>query len=377
MMNNYTIDVSIFLLNEDEFLKSDKKRKGTLVKKVCRAIEKYTVLRDSLDSSVFFPRFDPNEVVQKLSGSAFGKYSEEIEQLLADGLYSYRDFKKALQGIIAAYQSEDGYHQGNWRQDFNNQFDIGGIGLNSICLAKDPENKILETYGENFRKTIASIALLNQYIYRPDYDKHLFLYKGLAEFGDELEVDVFFKNISIKDSGLGKIIKSPDKLEGVVKKKSLKSVKITPERFKTLGEAVEQAQKEFADNLIFGSDVEEGVGERNKDAGPPDKVYFYLQTLSEITGIKRNKHQNFPLVLLARMYGCNCAGGSSKEMLYDDGGGKSGFVDHLRPAESRSPYYIDKFDDGNCIRIFFKWSEETKQTIVGWIGKHPSKCMFH
>jgi hypothetical protein len=371
MMNNYTIDVSIFLLNEDEFLEADEKRKETLVKKVCRAIEKYTVLRDSLDSSVFFSRFAPNEVVQKLKNNAFRKYNEEIEQLLGDGGYSYRDSRKALQGIIDAYQSEDEYHQENWRQDFNNQFDIGGIGLDSIWLSRGPENKILETYGENFRKTIASIALLNQYVYRPDYDKHLFLYKGLAEFGGELEITSSLKDISIENDELKEIIKKPGKLEGVVKKKSLKSIITAPKKFETLEKAVEQAQKEFADNLIFGNDIERGVKERNKDAGPPDRVYYYLKTLSEITGIKRTVHPNFSLALLARMYGCNCADGSSKEMLYDGGGGESGFADHLRPAESKSPYYIDKFDDGNCIRIFFKWSEETKKTIVGWIGKHP------
>jgi hypothetical protein len=56
--------------------------------------------------------------------------------------------------------------------------------------------------------------------------------------------------------------------------------------------------------------------------------------------------------------------------MYDDGSGKSSFVDHLKPAESES-YNVSHVDDGNCIRIFFKWSEEIKKTIVGWIGKHP------
>jgi hypothetical protein len=367
-MNNYTVDVSIFLLNEDEFLKADEKRKGTLVKDVCRAIDKYIVLCDSVDNSVFFPKFDTNEFLRKLENNAFRKYNKEIEQLLGDGKYQYRDYITRLQKIIDNYLSEDGDYQRGWRQSFNNQFGIE-IWLNDIQLVKDLDKESLKLYGKNFKNTLASIALLNQYIYHPDYNKHLFLYKGLTEFGDELAIISFINDISIENVELEKIIKSPDKLEGVVKKKSLKRIEKEDRRFETLEKAVKQAQNEFSDNLIFGNDIDSGVKERNKEAGPPDKVYYYLKTLNDITEIKRNTHPDWSFVLLARMYGCNCSD-QSKEIMYDDGNGKSGFVDHLKPAESES-YNVYHVDDGNCIRIFFKWSEEIKKTIVGWIGKHP------
>jgi hypothetical protein len=123
---------------------------------------------------------------------------------------------------------------------------------------------------------------------------------------------------------------------------------------------VKRAQDDFSDSLIFGNDIDRGVKERNRCAGPPAKVYYYLKTLSEVTDIKRTAHPDCPLVLLARMYGCNCSD-LSEEIVYDDGSGKSGFVDHLKPAESKQPYHIYHIDDGECIRIFFKWSAETKK----------------
>ncbi|MFP3091168.1 hypothetical protein LQZ21_12665 [Treponema sp. TIM-1] len=378
MMNNYTVDVSIFLLDEDEFLKADEKRRGTLVKKVCRAIDGYMALCISLDNSVFFPKFVSDEFLQKLENNAFRKYSAEIEQLLSDGYYSYHDYKKKLQAIIDNYQREDEDYQQDWRRDFNNQFGIQNISRLEIKLKKSPENNIRKTYGENFIRTLSSIALLNKFIYDNEPGRHLFVYKGLDE---ELTIQSHFKSISFggylkewievaKNDELNKIIHESSEFEGIVKKKSIKSIKETPQNFTTLEEAVKRAQHDFSNNLVFGNDIESGVKERNRDAGPPDKVYYYLKTLSEITGIKRTAHPDYPLVLLARMYGCNCSG-QSEEIMYDDGGGKSGFVDHLKPAESKFPYHIYHSDDGHCIRIFFKWSAETKQTIVGWIGEHP------
>jgi hypothetical protein len=366
-MNNCTVDVSVFLLNEDDFLKADEKRKGTLVKNVCRAIDSYTVLCASLDNAVFFPKFNTNEFLQKLENNAFREYHEEIEKLLNDNNYTYHDYRKKIQNIIDNYQTEDGEHQRDWRQSFNNQFYIQWI-CHDIHLIEEPDNDIRETYGENFVKTLSSIALLNSYIYDNDYNRHLFLYSGLKKY-EELNVNVDIKGINIADGELKKIVK-PGEFKGTVKKKSLKTPKKTPLQFNTLHDAVEQARNDFSNNLIFGNDIDKGVKERNNNAGPPAKVYYYLKTLNEITEIKKNIHPDFSLVLLARMYGCNCSG-ESGEIMYDDGNGKSGFTNHLKPAESKYPYYVDHFDDGYCIRIYFKWSEERKKTIVGWIGKHP------
>jgi hypothetical protein len=382
MMNNYTVDVGIFLLDEDEFLSADKKRRGTLVKNVCRAIDGYTFLCNSLNNSVFFPRFDTDEFLQKLENNAFVKYNEAIEQLLGDGYYSYRDYKKKLQCIIDKYkvvdnhQNRTGGYEQDWRQSFNNQFEIQKIPCIKIDLPDSHENNIRKTHGENFVCTLASIALLNKFIYDNESGRHLFVYNGLAVelkikscFNKAVFGDSFKKWIEdSKNDELNKIIYESVEFEGTVKKKSIKNVKETPLNFTILEEAVTRAKNDFSNNLVFGKDIDEGIKERNERAGPPGKVYFYLQTLSEITEIKKTTHPDCSLVLLARMYGCNCSG-QSKKIMYDDGSGKSGFVEHLKPAEGT--HYGDDFDDGECIRIFFKWSAETKKTIVGWIGKHP------
>jgi hypothetical protein len=222
------------------------------------------------------------------------------------------------------------------------------------------------------------MALLNQYIYHPDYNKHLFLYKGLTEFGDELAIISFIQDISIKDAELGKIVKKTDNPEGVVKKKSLKGIKKEDTLFETLENAVYAAQNDFSENLIFGNDVDRGVKGRNKNAGPPDKVYYYLKTLNDITEIKKTAHSDWSLVLLARMHGCNCSGESNRvqddendmrKRTWHDGVGCSRFIDHLKPSEGERLH--GDIWDNSCIRIYFKWSEEMKKTIVGWIGEHP------
>jgi hypothetical protein len=379
MMNNYTIDVSIFLLNEDEFNNVKEKEQRKLVMGVCRDIYAYENLRFSLDNSVFFSKYDTNEFLKKIENIiAFWKeHKDKIKKLLADSGYGYDFCKKTLKDVWNSYQQKKDNYQPDWRQSFNQQFRIK-ICPNDVQLVKDPDKKILEIYGENFKSMLASIALLNQYIYHPDYNKHLFLYKGLTEFGDELTIISFIKDICIEDVELRKIIKNPDKLEGVVKKKSLKKIVKEDRRFETLEKAVKQAKNDFSENLLFGNDVDSGVKGRSKDAGPPDKVYYYLKTLSEVTEIKRTEHPDWCLVLLTRMYGCNCSSESDgvqknencmRKRTWHDGTGYSRFIDHLKPSEGeRLPGGIwDNF----CIRIYFEWDEETQKTIVGWIGEHP------
>jgi hypothetical protein len=378
-MNNYTVDVSIFLLNEDEFKNTKEKEQRKLVMDVCRSIYAYDDLRFSWDNSVFFSKFDMDEFLKKIKNiNVFWKENKDkIEKLLDGSNYAYDLCKKTLQNIWNDYQQPNDSYQQDWRQSFNQQFGIQ-IWLNDIQLAKNPDVKILEMYGQNFKNTLASITLLNQYVYHPDYDRHLFLYKGLTEFGDELTVISFIKDISIADEELKTIVKNPGKLEGVVKKKSIKSIKETALNFETLEEAVKRARNDFSDNLVFGNDIDKGVKERNKDAGrPPAKVYYYLQTLSEVTEIKRTARPDCSLLLLARMYGCNCSSESNRvqenencmrKRTWHDGAEYSRFIYHLKPSEGER---LNGEWDNFCIRIYFKWSEETKKTIVGWIGKHP------
>jgi hypothetical protein len=367
-MNNYTVDVSIFLLDENDFNNASEREKGTIVKKVCRAIDRYKILSYSLNNSVFFSEFDKEEILQKLEKNAFRKkeYQKEIKELLNDD-YEYQDYKNSLNNFIEFFKMEPDEFQADWRQDFQNQFDIQGISLDDIYLIDEPNNKILETYGQNFIKTLSSIALLNQYIYN-DYTKHLFLYRGLKQY-EELRINAQIKHIFFENDELSEIIKNQKEITGTVKKKSIKSITKTEKKFDTLEDAVSAAQSEFS-NLIFGNDVQSGVKESDKRAGPPDKVYYYLKTLNDITEIKKNIPSEISPVLLARMYGCNCSSESGglqedesliQQRTFDDGyGGKTVCIDHLKLDER----------DSQKIRIHFKWDNDTKITFVGWIGKH-------
>jgi hypothetical protein len=248
-----------------------------------------------------------------------------------------------------------------------------------IAIVDEPDYNICAVYGQNFSKTLSALALLNHYIYDKNYTRHLFLYSGLTDY-EELRIKIQIKDIDIdrENRELQNIVVPHKEFEGLVKKKSLKSIMKTDKKFKTLEDAVCVAQNDFSKNLLFGNDVARGVKERNKKAGPPDKVYYYLKTLNEIAKIKRNIHPDFSLVLLARMYGCLCSGESKgmheskkrmKQRIWHDGTGYSHFIDHLKPSEGER-LYGDTWDNF-CIRIYFKWDEKNQKTIVGWIGDHP------
>ncbi|MDR2304492.1 MAG: hypothetical protein LBE10_07900 [Treponema sp.] len=84
----------------------------------------------------------------------------------------------------------------------------------------------------------------------------------------------------------------------------------------------------------------------------PGKLFQKLQFLEQ--------PQVIPEIFSGRPYYMTViAAVGHKELMYDDGSGKSGFVDHLKPAEG--PHYGDDFDDQECIRIFLNGRRKQKR----------------
>lgn len=136
-------------------------------------------------------------------------------------------------------------------------------------------------------------------------------------------------------------------------------------------EAVDRARKTFADQLIFGDDVDSGVSTLNDQAGPPDKVFTYLKTLSDLTVARREGLGKDPLLWL-REHGVKASGESGtvlsnavemRRRTWHDGEGRREFGMHLKPVDGSSP---DK-----CVRIYFDYAEEKQKTIVAYVGRHP------
>jgi hypothetical protein len=252
------------------------------------------------------------------------------------------------------------------KRDFNHQFDILSFE-NDVQFIDKPDVKVAETYGQNFSKTISAISLLNHFMY-DNYDRNLFFYPRLAN-NEELSIFSRFEKINTMNHELRNIVNNCKELKGVVKVNFTGNIAKKHEPINTLEEAVKKAEAEFSKYLCFGNDVWRGINNRDPDAGPPEKVYYYLKTLSEVTGIKRTKPPDWSLVLLAKMYGCDCSSEGVElkknenlmqcRKFYYGNGECDYFVDHLKPNNNW---------DKKGIRIHFKWIKN--MTVIGWIGKH-------
>lgn len=141
----------------------------------------------------------------------------------------------------------------------------------------------------------------------------------------------------------------------------------------TLAEAYHKARERFANVLQFGGHVEGGVADMHPDTGPPQKVYYYLEKLAELAAIKA-AGESLGKTMAGWFAEQNIEyGGESgtksgnrdfqNKRTWHDGENNIYFEDHLKPNQATHP---DK-----CVRIYFKWLEDRKKIVVGWLGKHP------
>lgn len=141
----------------------------------------------------------------------------------------------------------------------------------------------------------------------------------------------------------------------------------------TVAEAVERAQEEYADLLVFGADVEKGVQSLAADAGPPEKILDYLAHLARLAETVGQGTIGNTLIGWLKERGVSASvesetvrnnEGEMRKRNWDDGEGvKQTFESHLKPNEATSP--------DRCVRIYFDLDYENKRAVVGWVGRHP------
>jgi hypothetical protein len=140
----------------------------------------------------------------------------------------------------------------------------------------------------------------------------------------------------------------------------------------TLAQAVQQAKLELAGKVVFGRDVDRGVDGLSPDAGPPQKVLDYLQTLGDLVDERRKGPLGNSLIGWLQELGVTCSGESMtdrnnadtmRRRRWNDVAGTRQFEMHLKPNDALSP--------DRCVRIYFDWDDATRQVIVGWVGRHP------
>jgi hypothetical protein len=150
---------------------------------------------------------------------------------------------------------------------------------------------------------------------------------------------------------------------------------IAPDTFlppTTVQEAVDSARRQFGEQLIFGDDVDKGVGTLASDAGPPDKVLNYLEKVAEMVSLRRGEGLGQAPVKWFNNQGFRASGESEttkssaderRKRTWHDGSGRRVFDLHLKPTEGVHP--------DRCVRIYLDYDEQRNVALVGWVGRHP------
>lgn len=141
----------------------------------------------------------------------------------------------------------------------------------------------------------------------------------------------------------------------------------------TVEEAVLVAMDELGDELVFGSAVTDGIGSLAQDAGPPDKVLGYLRLVGEFTHARRQGNLGTTAIRWLQDRGAiastesETVRNSPKEQrarTWDFGNGEQRVFDlHLKPSDATAP--------DRCVRIYLEYDDARRQTVIGWVGRHP------
>lgn len=120
--------------------------------------------------------------------------------------------------------------------------------------------------------------------------------------------------------------------------------------------------------MVFGEKVQAGAKKLSPDAGPPEKVLYYLIQLREFAReMRRGKGEvGKPVVDWFRDRDCEVSfeSGSTQDMfprVFPVNGVTRQFDWHMKPSNQAG-------DQG--VRIYFEWDPNSGKVLVGWIGPH-------
>lgn len=138
-------------------------------------------------------------------------------------------------------------------------------------------------------------------------------------------------------------------------------------------EAVLRARERFGARLVFGEQVMDGVRMLSPDAGPPEKVFTYLEELHNLARSLSQGALGNSVIGWLKTRGVSASHetelirSSERERMkrtWEDGSGGRRFFDlHLKPNESTSP--------DRCVRIYCEVETSREVVVVGWVGRHP------
>lgn len=141
----------------------------------------------------------------------------------------------------------------------------------------------------------------------------------------------------------------------------------------TIEEAVNRARLTLSNDLYFGGNVPDSIKTLLPEAGPPPKVFDYLEALALLASELREKSGSIGTSMGAWLLdnGVKCSGESEtilndkSKMLartWDDGRDRRTFELHLKPSDSIA--------SNRCVRIYFDWDRTREMIVVAYVGKH-------
>jgi hypothetical protein len=224
-------------------------------------------------------------------------------------------------------------------------------------------NRIKDSSYDN-EEAVVKIGLINNYLYK-NIKFHFLLDK------EEITYKYVCKRINLT---INKIPKNEKSLISEVQIKQLIKINCNnKQKFISVSESYKKARELFSDYIIFGKDVERGIYTIQDDAGPPDRIFAYLQTLKEFTEYKKNNKTDFSDDYILTALGCDCSYERPKHMqdekvindrMFDNGNNeKIPFNLHLKPSTNNLYLY-------GTVRIYISWDNNQQKVIVGWIGRH-------
>jgi len=243
---------------------------------------------------------------------------------------------------------------------FEDWFKFDKLEYENITFQPPLQKKINDSYDIN--ESIIKIGVINNYIYKSSFF-HFLIDKQTIKYTYECKkIEYNIKEETIKKELFSSEVQVINISEIISNKEK---------KYRSVLDAYKNAKELFSDYIIFGDDVEKGIRTIEKDAGPPDRIFAYLQTLKEFTKYKRENNTEITDDYILTALGCNCSYERSKHMkdekvikerMFDNGNKqKILFELHLKP---------NTYNIYGTIRIHISWDEKQKKVIVGWIGKH-------
>ncbi len=142
---------------------------------------------------------------------------------------------------------------------------------------------------------------------------------------------------------------------------------------RTVQGAVDWARCMFVNELVVGEKVDAGVSELNPDAGPPDRVFYYLVQLSEFAREMRRAGEVGDTVV-GWFYDRGCKVSRESKRTQEEfprdfpvNGTVHRFDWHMKPNNRAG---------AEGVRIHFKWDADSGKVLVGWVGPHQRTVSF-